>query len=103
MPTSGSPGHERRAQGSALAALNGAPGGEGAIQELMQAVDSGIPAPRRATNLPFAMPIESVYNIQARPHPTAWRSAARRRPSAPEGHNARTAVQPAVHGGDLHA
>ncbi len=51
-------------QGSALAALNGAPDGEGPIQELMQAVDSSIPAPQRATDLPFAMPIESVYNIQ---------------------------------------
>ena len=55
-------------QGSALAALNGAPHGEESIQELMQAVDSSIPAPQRATDLPFAMPIESVYNIQVRAH-----------------------------------
>ena len=54
-------------QGSTLAALNGAPQGEAAIQELMRAVDSSIPAPRRATDLPFAMPIESVYNIQVCP------------------------------------
>ena len=54
-------------QGSALAALSGDLQGEESIQELMRAVDSGIPAPQRATDMPFAMPIESVYNIQVRP------------------------------------
>ena len=36
------------------------------IFELMDAVDSYIPAPERATNLPFLMPVEDVFSITGR-------------------------------------
>jgi len=52
-------------QGSALAALNGVqfPIGAESIRQLMQNVDESIPAPNRPVDLPFAMPIEDVFNI----------------------------------------
>lgn len=55
------------AQGSALAALKGeqTPIGAESVRQLMQAVDGSVPAPQRPVNLPFAMPIEDVFNIQA--------------------------------------
>ena len=52
--------------GSALKALEGDPAYEAKIQELMDAVDSYIPEPERATDLPFLMPVEDVFTITGR-------------------------------------
>jgi len=54
--------------GSALAALEGRDDEIGAkkILELMQAVDTYIPAPERAKDKPFLMPIEDVFSISGR-------------------------------------
>jgi len=54
--------------GSALAALEGRDPeiGENKIAELMAAVDSYIPQPERAVDLPFLMPIEGVFSISGR-------------------------------------
>jgi elongation factor Tu len=38
----------------------------GCIDELMAAVDSYVPVPERATNLPFLMPVEDVFSIKGR-------------------------------------
>ena len=54
-------------QGSALKALedpNGPCGDK--IMELMDAVDSWIPDPQRATDQPFLMPVEDVFTITGR-------------------------------------
>ncbi|NTX41747.1 elongation factor Tu, partial [Myxococcus sp. CA033] len=40
--------------------------GEGAILKLMEAVDSYIPTPQRATDKPFLMPVEDVFSIAGR-------------------------------------
>ena len=40
--------------------------GEKSILELMEAVDSYIPQPERATDRPFLMPIEDVFSISGR-------------------------------------
>ncbi|HLP50705.1 MAG TPA: elongation factor Tu [Chitinophagales bacterium] len=53
-------------QGSALGALNGDPKWVAKIDELMEAVDSFIPVPPRATELPFLMPVEDVFSITGR-------------------------------------
>ncbi len=53
-------------QGSALGALNGEPKWVAKIDELMDAVDSWIPVPPRATELPFLMPVEDVFSITGR-------------------------------------
>jgi elongation factor Tu len=53
-------------KGSALKALQGDPEYEGAIGQLMEAIDSYIPLPERAIDLPFLMPIEDVFNIEGR-------------------------------------
>ena len=53
-------------RGSALAALEGKPEGEKAINELMDAVDSYIPQPTRDIERPFLMPIEDVFSISGR-------------------------------------
>ena len=54
-------------QGSALKALEDSTGPWGdKIMELMAAVDSWIPDPKRATELPFLMPIEDVFTITGR-------------------------------------
>jgi elongation factor Tu len=53
-------------KGSALQALEGKPEGEKAIHELMDAVDSYIPQPKRETEKPFLMPIEDVFSISGR-------------------------------------
>jgi elongation factor Tu len=53
-------------QGSALGALNGEPKWVEKIDELMAAVDSFIPVPPRATELPFLMPVEDVFSITGR-------------------------------------
>ena len=54
-------------QGSALKALED-PSGEWGdkIMELMEAVDSWIPDPQRATDQPFLMPVEDVFTITGR-------------------------------------
>ena len=55
-------------KGSALAALDGVEGetAEPSILALMEAVDSYIPQPDRAKDLPFLMPIEDVFSISGR-------------------------------------
>jgi elongation factor Tu len=53
-------------QGSALGGLNNDPKWVGKIEELMEAVDSWIPLPPRATDKPFLMPIEDVFSITGR-------------------------------------
>jgi elongation factor Tu len=55
-------------RGSALLALNGDKGplGEPAILKLMEAIDSYIPTPTRATDKPFLMPVEDVFTISGR-------------------------------------
>src|SRR5512132_2138284 len=54
--------------GSALKALEGDPSemGEGSIMKLMEALDSYIPTPERATDKPFLMPVEDVFSIAGR-------------------------------------
>jgi len=55
-------------RGSALKGLEGDTGplGVPAILKLMDAVDSYIPTPQRATDKPFLMPIEDVFSISGR-------------------------------------
>ncbi len=55
-------------KGSALAALEGRDEavGRAQIMNLMAAVDSYIPQPERAVDLPFLMPIEDVFSISGR-------------------------------------
>jgi len=53
-------------RGSATAALEGKPEGEKAIQDLMDAIDTGIPLPTREIDKPFLMCIEDVFNIEGR-------------------------------------
>ena len=55
-------------KGSALKALEGDKGelGEGAILALAAALDSYIPTPERAIDLPFLLPIEDVFSISGR-------------------------------------
>jgi elongation factor Tu len=54
--------------GSALKALEGDKSdiGEPAILKLVEALDSYIPQPERATDKPFLMPIEDVFSISGR-------------------------------------
>jgi elongation factor Tu len=51
---------------SALKALEGDEVAVAQVLELMDAVDSYIPQPERATELPFLMPIEDVFTITGR-------------------------------------
>ena len=55
-------------RGSALLAAQGDKGelGEGAILKLMEAVDTAIPTPTRATDKPFLMSVEDVFSITGR-------------------------------------
>jgi len=53
-------------RGSALGALNGEPQWEAKVDELMAAVDSYVPRPDRAVDLPFLMPIEDIFSISGR-------------------------------------
>ncbi|MDX1971507.1 MAG: elongation factor Tu [Candidatus Sumerlaeia bacterium] len=55
-------------RGSALQALNGESGqyGVDSIQRLMDAIDSFIPIPQRATDKEFLMPVEDVFSISGR-------------------------------------
>ncbi|MBT4595221.1 elongation factor Tu [bacterium] len=69
MTKYGFPGEEIPiVKGSALKALEGDAGELGAesINKLMEAVDSYIPTPERATDKPFLMPIEDVFSISGR-------------------------------------
>ncbi len=52
--------------GSALKALQGDEAYEEKILELMEAVDTYIPAPERDADKPFMMPIEDVFSITGR-------------------------------------
>jgi len=52
--------------GSALGALNGEKQWEDKIVELIENLDSYIPEPERAVDMPFLMPVENVYSIQGR-------------------------------------
>jgi len=53
-------------RGSATAAMAGAPEGEKAITELLDALDSFIPDPVREVDKPFLMCVEDVFNIEGR-------------------------------------
>jgi len=55
-------------KGSALKAMEGDKGelGEGAIMKLAEALDSYIPTPERAIDMPFLCPIEDVFSISGR-------------------------------------
>ena len=53
-------------RGSALMALQGDAKWQDKIIELMEAVDSYIPDPERATDQPFLMPVEDVFSITGR-------------------------------------
>lgn len=55
-------------KGSALKALEGAPGdiGEESILKLMAAVDEYVPQPVREKDKPFLMPVEDVFSISGR-------------------------------------
>jgi elongation factor Tu len=53
-------------QGSALKALEGDADAQAKVKELMDAVDSFIPEPKRAIEKPFLMPVEDVFSITGR-------------------------------------
>jgi elongation factor Tu len=55
-------------RGSALKAVEGDDGetGNGAIDELMAAVDEYVPMPERPVDQPFLMPVEDVFSITGR-------------------------------------
>ena len=53
-------------QGSALKAMEGDEEAQGAIEELMEAVDDYIPVPERAVDKPFSMPVEDIFSISGR-------------------------------------
>jgi len=53
-------------RGSALAALEGRPEGLECIQNLMNAIDTEIPAPVREIDKPFLMSVEDVFSITGR-------------------------------------
>ncbi|MDX2321782.1 MAG: elongation factor Tu [Moritella sp.] len=53
-------------QGSALKALEGEKEWEDKIIELAEALDTYIPDPERAIDMPFIMPIEDVFSISGR-------------------------------------
>jgi len=53
-------------RGSASKALKGEAGGEEAILELFNALDTYIPIPERVVDKPFLMPIEDIFSISGR-------------------------------------
>ncbi len=53
-------------RGSALKAMEGDKEYQAKIMELMNAVDTFIPDPKRETDKPFAMPVEDVFSIKGR-------------------------------------
>ena len=72
--------------GSALQALEGEEGdqGEGAIMELMAAVDEYVPEPERAIDRDFLLAVEDVFTIQGRGYGgnrscRSWRGQGQRR------------------------
>jgi elongation factor Tu len=52
--------------GNALKAEKGEPEGEKAIAELLDALDTAIPEPKREVDKPFQMPVEDVFSIEGR-------------------------------------
>ena len=53
-------------RGSALGAMNGEAKWEDKVMELMDAVDSYVPIPKRENEKPFLMPVEDVFSITGR-------------------------------------
>src|SRR5690554_4941696 len=53
-------------KGSALGALEGKPEWVTKVEELMEAVDTYVDTPLRATDKPFMMPVEDVFTITGR-------------------------------------
>jgi elongation factor Tu len=53
-------------RGSALGALNGEEKWEKTVLDLMAAVDSYVPLPKREIDKPFLMPIEDIFSISGR-------------------------------------
>jgi elongation factor Tu len=53
-------------RGSALGAMHGEPKWEAKVMDLMDAVDSYIPIPKRENEKPFLMPVEDVFSITGR-------------------------------------
>jgi len=53
-------------RGSALKALEGDAEAEKSIKELLDAIDSWIPEPKRDIDKPFLMPVEDVFSIKGR-------------------------------------
>ena len=53
-------------RGSALGAMHGEPKWEEKVMELMDAVDTYIPIPKRENEKPFLMPVEDVFSITGR-------------------------------------
>ena len=53
-------------RGSALGALNGDAKWEQTVLDLMAAVDSYVPIPKREIDKPFLMPIEDIFSISGR-------------------------------------
>ena len=53
-------------QGSALNALSNGGDDANCIMELMEAVDSFVPTPKRDVDKPFLMPVEDVFSITGR-------------------------------------
>jgi len=51
---------------SALKALEGEAAAEKQVLELMEAVDSYVPLPKREMELPFLMPVEDIFTISGR-------------------------------------
>jgi elongation factor Tu len=51
---------------SAIKALNGDPGGEQTVRDLVKALDSWIPDPIRDIDKPFLMAVEDVFSIKGR-------------------------------------
>jgi elongation factor Tu len=53
-------------RGSALGAMHGEPKWEAKVMELMDAVDTYIPIPKRENEKPFLLPVEDVFSITGR-------------------------------------
>ncbi|MFA6198474.1 MAG: elongation factor Tu [Patescibacteria group bacterium] len=53
-------------RGSALKALEGDEEQAKSIMQLIEALDTSIPEPKRATDQPFLMPIEDIFSIEGR-------------------------------------
>jgi len=53
-------------RGSALAAMEGKPGGKDSVEQLLEAIDNEITEPVREVDLPFLMSVEDVFSITGR-------------------------------------